>query len=61
MNWKEVHANFSAKEHFTPKQLKNRWEVMTQTSNSTARARQCKESLYAGDPYLGRCLHLAGC
>ena len=44
--WKEVHANFGAKGDFTQKQLKSRWEVLTQALSSTAKARQCKESCY---------------
>ena len=46
--WKEVHANFGARGDFTPKQLMDRWQVLTQASTSTARARQCHESLCGG-------------
>ena len=50
VNWKEVHKRFSTWGGFTRVQLQSRWEVLKQTSTSTARARQCSGSLYGGDP-----------
>ena len=48
--WKEVHTHFSARGDFTKVQLRSRWEVLTQTSTSTARARQCNATWYGGGP-----------